>query len=81
MTQVSALIVQHHGGDSLPILTGSTASYPHMTDDGRIAIGSVSRFQVAYSAGPSGGYLLTLTGNAFGTVAHFNSVANTIILR
>ncbi|MBX9471076.1 hypothetical protein [Microcella sp.] len=81
LTRASALIGPIASGDALPALATSTASYPHTTADGLVAIGSISHFDAGYSAGPAGGYLLTLTGKVFGTVAQFDSFTGTITLR
>jgi hypothetical protein len=78
LMRASALIGPSMGGESLPEIVMSTDSYPYTTAEGIVAIGSVEHFQLYYSPSPAGGYLLTLTGRAFGTIAQLDSTTGGI---
>ena len=81
LTRTNDLISATTAESMLPNLSMSTALYPHLTTDGRVAIGSVDSFAVEYMITPPGGFQLVLTGYAFGTVATYDSQSGTITLQ
>lgn len=81
ITLASALIDEVGLEAPAPPLQFSGDSYPYLSEQGGIVIGSVLYFEVNYETLPEGGYTLALRGTTFGSVVQYDSRGGFILVR
>lgn len=81
ITLASELIDEVGIDPPAPPLQYSDESYPYVSDEGGVVIGSAQLFGFTYEAAPGSGYIITIQGETFGSVVQYDSRGGFILVR